>query len=233
MIRVMIAEDNTLLNHLCCNYLTNDENIKLIFSAYDGEETLEKYNELKPDVLLLDLNLPKMNGLDVINNICLDSDEKNKCNIIIISGNMDLRFNLLNTSKVYRILPKPVDFNMIVSAIKEIPNEYNTLTQKQIKDYLYYLNFNTYSVGTDYLVEAIQLAYDKPVLMKNIKDIYSLISEKYTVPQNTVKSSIRNSIDTMERNTTKNEIQAKLKISCSRKLTAKYFIPLVLSHFEN
>ena len=93
MIRVMIAEDNTLLNHLCCNYLTNDENIKLIFSAYDGEETLEKYNELKPDVLLLDLNLPKMNGLDVINNICLDSDEKNKCNIIIISGNMDLRFN--------------------------------------------------------------------------------------------------------------------------------------------
>ena len=57
---------------------------------------------------------------------------------------MDLRFNLLNTSKVYRILPKPVDFNMIVSAIKEIPNEYNTLTQKQIKDYLYYLNFNTY-----------------------------------------------------------------------------------------
>ena len=122
---------------------------------------------------------------------------------------------------------------MIVSAIKEIPNEYNTLTQKQIKDYLYYLNFNTYSVGTDYLIEAIQLAYDKPVLMKNIKDIYSLISEKYTVPQNTVKSSIRNSIDTMERNTTKNEIQAKLKISCSRKLTAKYFIPLVLSHFEN
>lgn len=231
MIRVMIAEDNTSLNHLCCNYLTNDENLKLIYSAYDGEETLEKYNELKPDILLLDL--PKMNGLDVINNICLDPDEKNKCNIIIISGDTDLRFNLLNTSKVYSILPKPVDFNKIVSTIKEIPIEYNTLTQKQIKEYLYYLNFNTYSVGTDYLVEAIRLAYDRPILMKNVKDIYSLISEKYTVPQNTVKSSIRNSIDTMERNTTKNEIQAKLKISCSRKLTAKYFIPLVLSHFEN
>ena len=135
MIRVMIAEDNTSLNHLCCNYLTNDKDIQIVFSAYDGEETLEKYKELRPDVLLLDLDLPKMNGLDVINNICLDTEEKNKCNIIIISGNADLRFNLLNTAKVYRVMPKPVDFDKVISAIKEIPNENNTLTEKEVKDY--------------------------------------------------------------------------------------------------
>lgn len=233
MIRVMIAEDNTSLNHLCCNYLTNDKDIQIVFSAYDGEETLQKYKELRPDVLLLDLDLPKMNGLDVINNICLDTEEKNKCNIIIISGNADLRFNLLNTAKVYRVMPKPVDFDKVISAIKEIPNENNTLTEKEVKDYLYYLNFNTYSDGTDYLVEAIKMAYDRPILMKNVKDIYSLISEKHTIPTNTIKSSIRNSIDTMERNTTKQEIQDKLKISCSRKSTAKYFIPLALSHFKD
>ena len=150
-----------------------------------------------------------------------------------MSGSTDLRLNLLNTAKVYRVLPKPVDFDRIKSTIKEIHNENNTLTEKQIKDYLYYLNFNTYSDGTDYLVEAIRLAYDRPILMKNIKDIYSIISSKHTIPSNTVKSSIRNSIDTMERNTSQQEIQTKLKISCSRKLTAKYFIPLVLSHFEN
>lgn len=235
MIRVMIAEDNTSLNHSCCNYLTKDKDIQIIFSAYDGRETLEKYKELKPDVLLLDLDLPKMNGLDVINNICLDSDEKDKANIIVISGNTNLRLNLLNTSKVYRVIPKPFDFDDIILAIKELPNKSNNneLTDKKIKEYLYYLNFNTFSDGTDYLVEAIMIAYNRPILMKNVKDIYSLISEKHTVPQNTVKSRIRNSIDTMERNTTKQEIQNKLKISHSRKLTTKYFIPLVLSHFEN
>lgn len=233
MIRVMIAEDNTYLNHLCCNYLTNDKDIQIVYSAYDGQETLEKYNELKPDVLLLDLNLPKMNGIDIINNISLDTEEKNKCNIIIISGNAPLRFNLLNTAKVYRVIPKPIDFNKIISAIKEIPSESNILTEKEVKDYLYYLNFNTYSDGTDYLVEAIKMAYDTPTLMKNVKDIYSIISKKHTVPSNTIKSSIRNSIDTMERNTTKKEIQEKLNISDSRKLTTKYLIPLVVSHFDN
>ena len=174
-----------------------------------------------------------MNGLDVINNICLNAEEKDKCNIIIISGNVSLRLNLLNTSKVYRVIPKPVDFDKLIRTIKEISNNYNILTEKEIKDYLYYLNFNTYSDGTGYLVEAILLAYNQPMLMKNLKDIYFLISEKHTVPQNTVKSGIRNSIDTMERNTAKQEIQRKLQISCSRKLTAKYFIPLVLSHFES
>ena len=104
---------------------------------------------------------------------------------------------------------------------------------KKIKDYLYFLNFNTYSDGTIYLIDAIKLAYDKPVLMKNVKDIYSLISKKCTIPHNTAKSSIRNSIDTMERNTARKEIETKLNVPYSRKLTPKYFNPLVVSHSEN
>lgn len=234
MIRVMIAEDDTHLNHLCCNYLTKDNDIQIVYSAYDGEEALEKYKELKPDVLILDLGLPKMNGLDVINNICLDESEIDKNNIIIFSGDTFLKSNLLNTSKVFRIIPKlSSNYDKILSAIKDMHFLKNTLSDKKIKDYLYFLNFNTYSDGTIYLIDAIKLAYDKPVLMKNVKDIYSLISKKYTIPHNTVKSSIRNSIDTMERNTTRKEIETKLNVPYSRKLTPKYFIPLVVSHFEN
>ena len=120
MIKVMVADDNTSLNDLCCNFLTKDKEIQIVSSTIDGETTLQKYNALKPDVLLLDLDMPKMNGLDVINNLCLDEDEKKKNNIIIISGNAPLRYNLLNTSKVFRIMPKPIDFDKILYTIKEI-----------------------------------------------------------------------------------------------------------------
>ena len=41
MIRVMIAEDNTSLNHLCCNYLTNDKDIQIVFS-----DKLDNFNDI-------------------------------------------------------------------------------------------------------------------------------------------------------------------------------------------
>ena len=93
MIQVMIADDNLDLNNLCCNILSKDKDIQIISSTLDGESTLKDYMQLKPDVLLLDLDLPKMNGIDIINNICLDETEKRKNNIIIISGNTELRYN--------------------------------------------------------------------------------------------------------------------------------------------
>lgn len=122
MVNVMIADDNTELNNLYCNYLAKDKDIKIICSTSDGESTLQKYKELKPDVLLLDLNLPKMNGIDVLNNICLDTNEKKKCNIIVVSGDDTLRYNLLNTSKIFKIIPKskPVQLDDILITIKEL-----------------------------------------------------------------------------------------------------------------
>ena len=69
MIKVMIAEDNIHISKNCFKFLTNDENIKVVSCTLDGEETLKDYFKLQPDVLLLDLNMPKINGIDVINTI--------------------------------------------------------------------------------------------------------------------------------------------------------------------
>ena len=81
MVQVMIAEDNIELSSMYCRFLTKDKNINIISKTRDGESTVEMYQALKPDVLLLDLDMPKLNGLEVINRISKDSDEKNKCNI--------------------------------------------------------------------------------------------------------------------------------------------------------
>ena len=69
MIKVMIAEDNISLCKNYFNFFSNDSDIKVVSCTEDGEETIQKYFELQPDVLLLDLNLPKISGLDVINTI--------------------------------------------------------------------------------------------------------------------------------------------------------------------
>lgn len=235
MIKVMIADDNVALNDLCCNILTKDKDIQIVSHTLDGEATLKKYNELKPDVLLLDLALPKMNGLDIINNLCLDENEKKKNNIIILSGDAPLRYNLLNTSKVFRIMPKPFDFETILYTIKEIANEENKkeITNKEIRDFLFTLNFNLYADGTIYLIDALKLGIKNPRLLRNIKDIYEQVAKLHSIPSTSIKWGIRNAIETMNHNTTQNEINAKFNITYTKKMTPKNFIPLVISYFQS
>lgn len=234
MIQVMIADDNLDLNNLCCNILSKDKDIQIISSTLDGESTLKDYMQLKPDVLLLDLNLPKMNGIDIINNICLDETEKKKNNIIIISGNTELRYNLFNTSKIFRIMPKPVDFNDVISTIKEIAteNNYIPIVEKEIRNFLFSLNFNLYADGTRYLIDAIKLGSENIKLVRNIKTLYDEVAELHSTSSNTIKWGIRNAIETMNHNTTKHEINKIFHINYDKKMTPKYFIPLVISYFD-
>lgn len=234
MIQVMIADDNLDLNNLCCNILSKDKDIQIISSTLDGESTLKDYMQLKPDVLLLDLNLPKMNGIDIINNICLDETEKKKNNIIIISGNTELRYNLFNTSKIFRIMPKPVDFNDVISTIKEIvtENNYIPIVEKEIRNFLFSLNFNLYADGTRYLIDAIKLGSENIRLVRNIKILYDEVAELHSTSSNTIKWGIRNAIETMNHNTTKHEINKIFHINYDKKMTPKYFIPLVISYFD-
>lgn len=232
MIKVMIADDNITLNDLCCSILTKDKELEIVSSTTDGETTLQKYNELKPDVLLLDLDLPKMNGLDVINNLCLDENEKKKNNVIIISGNVSLRYNLFNTSKVFRIMPKPIDFDNVIFTIKDIAKSKKNITNKELRNFLFSLNFNLYSDGTVYLIDAIKLGIENPRLLRNIKDLYDYIAKLHSVSSNTVKWGIRNSVDTMNHNTTQKEIKKIFNISYDKKITPKYLLPLIISHFQ-
>ena len=234
MIQVMIADDNLDLNNLCCNILSKDKDIQIISSTLDGESTLKDYMRLKPDVLLLDLDLPKMNGIDIINNICLDETEKKKNNIIIISGNTELRYNLFNTSKIFRIMPKPVDFNDVISTIKEIvtENNYIPIVEKEIRNFLFSLNFNLYADGTRYLIDAIKLGSENIKLVRNIKTLYDEVAKLHSTSSNTIKWGIRNAIETMNHNTTKHEINKIFHINYDKKMTPKYFIPLVISYFD-
>lgn len=68
-IRVLLVEDSPTQRILEKKLLENDPEIEIIGEAIDGEEAVEKALALKPDVILLDLQLPKLDGLEVIKKI--------------------------------------------------------------------------------------------------------------------------------------------------------------------
>lgn len=66
MIRVVLVDDQTLVRQGVRGLLELVPDIAVIGEASDGEEALEKVPELKPDVLLLDIRMPRMSGIEVL-----------------------------------------------------------------------------------------------------------------------------------------------------------------------
>lgn len=65
-IKVMLADDHILMREGIRQILEFDGNIKVIEEAGNGEECLTKLEHVKPDILLLDINMPKKNGIEVL-----------------------------------------------------------------------------------------------------------------------------------------------------------------------
>lgn len=68
-IKVMLADDHVLMREGIRQLLEFDGSIEVIGEASDGEECLQKLEKVKPDVLLLDINMPKLNGIEVLEEI--------------------------------------------------------------------------------------------------------------------------------------------------------------------
>jgi len=66
MIRVMLVDDQTLVRQGVRSLLELADDIEVIGEAADGASAIERVPEMAPDVLLLDMRMPKKNGLDVL-----------------------------------------------------------------------------------------------------------------------------------------------------------------------
>lgn len=68
-IKVMLADDHILMREGIRQLLEFDGSIEVIAEANDGDECIEVLQEMKPQILLLDINMPKKNGIEVLEEI--------------------------------------------------------------------------------------------------------------------------------------------------------------------
>lgn len=117
-IKIIIADDHALLRQGIRNVLELEEDFEVISEAGDGEQAVEQAVELKPDILLLDINMPKMNGLDVIRKVA--SQEK-KVKIIVLTMHDDENYviEVVKAGAVGYLL-KDVEPGMLVKAIRNV-----------------------------------------------------------------------------------------------------------------
>lgn len=68
-IKIMLTDDHVLIREGIKQLLEFDGSMEIIAEASDGEECLKQLKKFKPQVLLLDINMPKMNGIEVLKEI--------------------------------------------------------------------------------------------------------------------------------------------------------------------
>ena len=78
-VKVILADDHVMIREGIKQLLEFDQKIEVVAQANDGVECLEQLNKVKADVLLLDINMPRKNGLDTLAEI-----RKNKTKIKIL-----------------------------------------------------------------------------------------------------------------------------------------------------
>jgi two-component system, chemotaxis family, protein-glutamate methylesterase/glutaminase len=92
-IGVLIVEDSNMMFNALKKMLVVDENIKVLGRAINGAEVLKKVNELNPNLITLDVNMPVMDGGTALKHIMI----KNPCPVIIISSmKNDSQTNILD-----------------------------------------------------------------------------------------------------------------------------------------
>ena len=115
-IRIVIADDHALLRQGIKNVLSLEPDFDVIGEAADGAEAIYKVDNLKPDILLLDVNMPRLNGLEVTKQL---KQASATVKVIILTMHDDESYVLeVIKSGAVGYLLKDIEPGMLVKAIR-------------------------------------------------------------------------------------------------------------------
>ncbi|SMP39715.1 response regulator [Anoxynatronum buryatiense] len=119
-IRLLIVDDHSLVRQGLSQILSLEPDIEVVGEARDGEECLQKVKELHPDVTLLDINMPNMNGIKALRKL-KDMDQNTKVIILTFHEEIEYLFETFNLGANGYIV-KDAESDVLIHGIREVYN---------------------------------------------------------------------------------------------------------------
>lgn len=130
MARILIVDDSTVMRkNLHSIFIKNGHEV--VGEANNGVQAIALYKELNPDLITMDITMPKMNGVEAVKHI-VDSDENAKIIMVSALNQKQMVFEALkNGAKHY--ITKPIEAMKLIGVVSEVLNE-NMSKKEEIRD---------------------------------------------------------------------------------------------------
>ncbi len=185
--KILIANTNQNLIDEITKKISKIESIKIIATARDGKEAKEKIKEYKPNVIIIDLILPIIDGIGVIETL---EDEYEIPYIVLTAIKINNSIQkLIENKNINLVLEKPLNYNLLIQEIvnnreKIIQNKINSTENNQdniligkIAFELRKMHIKRTTKGYQYLSEAIKIKING----EEDKDLMKLLEERFNV----------------------------------------------------
>ena len=213
-IRVLLADANPDFGKLLGDRIAAERGMELIGTAVDGAETLTMVKEQQPDVLLLDLVLPRVDGLEVLRRL---PEAGAHCHIIVLSGFINSKVVADCAARgVDYFMPKPCDVGALAERIRQLAgsgsddqvldgidcrpaaqiSRQEADLEAVVTDIIHEIGVPAHIKGYQYLREAIILTIrDMDMINAVTKVLYPEVAKRFGTTPSRVERAIRHAIE--------------------------------------
>jgi len=213
-IKIAVVDDNKEFCEILEEYLTKQEDFELIGKAYNGNEALILIKEKEPDIVILDIIMPHLDGIGVLESLnCIQLEKRPKIVVLTTLGQEAMTQRTIELGADYYIL-KPFDLEVLGTRIRQLVegagekkqrnlviNGFSTRSSKnnmevEVTNIIHQMGVPAHIKGYQYLRDAILLVIDEVNLLGAVtKELYPMIAEKYNTTSSRVERAIRHAIE--------------------------------------
>lgn len=215
-LNIAIADDNALMVQLLDQIVSSDEELRVVGKAGNGEELIDIIREKKPDVVLMDIIMPKLDGLAVLDRVNHEPEMKKPAFIVISAvGQEKTTEDAFELGADYYIL-KPFDrdtvlkrikrarvkrpgFPVKIKAVETNVNEKEYLERNletDVTNIIHEVGVPAHIKGYQYLRDAIIMSVTDMEMLNSItKILYPTIAKQHQTTPSRVERAIRHAIE--------------------------------------
>jgi two-component system response regulator (stage 0 sporulation protein A) len=204
-VSVLIVDDNQNFCQVLAEYISSQPDLVLAGIAYDGEEGLKLIAERRPKVVLLDLILPRLDGLGVLERL-QQASPSHRPKIIVVTTicTEETTTRCLQLGADYYIL-KPFDLEVLGTRIRQlvdgqvagvVPTLRRRNLDLEVTKIIHQVGVPAHIKGYQYLRDAILMVVEEMSLLGAVtKKLYPSIARKYNTTPSRVERAIRHAIE--------------------------------------